>query len=301
MKKFEFSGTGVALATPFDSKGRIDRKAVKKLLAFLAKGGIDYVVVSGTTGESATLSSEEKQELLDLTHEASHNKMHVVMGIGGNHTRQVCDTLQKMNLKGVDAVLSVSPYYNKPGQRGIMAHFTEVAKSSPVPVILYNVPGRTGLNMSAETTLELAHAYKNVKAIKEASGNLDQCMHIAAAAPKGFLLISGDDNLTLPMMSFGAKGVISVTAQAVPALYSLMVNLCLKGDFSKALPLHNAIMPLTDLMFADGSPAGIKAALAGLGICEEHLRLPLVPVQNKVRKEIASRMKLLSAFGAAKK
>jgi 4-hydroxy-tetrahydrodipicolinate synthase len=289
MKTFDFTGTGVALVTPFNDKGKMDLKAHLRLIKHLQKRGIDYVVVSGTTGESATLSADEKQELLDATIEAAKGKMYVIMGIGGNHTVAVCEQLQKMNLKGVSAVLSVSPYYNKPGQRGIISHFKEVTKASPVPVILYNVPGRTGLNMTAETTLELAATCKNAKAIKEASGNLEQCMRIVAGAPKGFTLISGDDNLTLPMMAIGAKGVISVTAQAVPEPYSRMVNHCLKGNFTRALPLHYAMMPLTDLLFADGSPAGIKAALHALDICSEQLRLPLVPVSPAIRKQIVAK------------
>lgn len=282
MNKFNFKGTGVAIVTPFTDKGKIDTKGLKKLVNHLIVGGVDYLVVLGTTGESATLNKDEKKEVLTLVQEFAANKVPVVLGIGGNDTREVLSSFSNFNLKNVSAILSVSPFYNKPNQKGIIEHFKQISINSPLPIILYNVPGRTGSNMSSETTLELAHNFSNIRAIKEASGNLEQCMRIIANKPKDFHLISGDDNLTFPLMALGASGVISVSAMVYPKEMSTMVNLCLAGDFEKAKKLHYFMMPATDLLFADGNPGGVKEALSILRVCENNLRLPLYHPNKQV-------------------
>jgi 4-hydroxy-tetrahydrodipicolinate synthase len=275
MKKFNFKGTGVAIVTPFNSKGNIDNKGLKKLVNHLINGSIDYIVALGTTGEAATLNMDEKKEVVQLILEYANGKVPVVLGLGGNNTSEVCNDFKLYDFKNISAILSVSPFYNKPNQKGIIEHYKQISNISPVPIILYNVPSRTGSNLSSETTLELASTFKNIRAIKEASGNMEQCMRIIANKPKNFELISGDDNLTFPLMACGAGGVISVAAMVYPDKFSAMINHCLKGEFQKALKLHYQIMPITDLLFADGNPGGVKEALNILGICEPHLRLPL--------------------------
>jgi 4-hydroxy-tetrahydrodipicolinate synthase len=282
MKKF--FGTGVALVTPFTITGNVDYKALKKVLQHTAKG-VDYYVVMGTTGESATLSSQEKKDVLQFVIDNNPKKLPIVYGIGGNNTKEVVDTIKAANFKGVDALLSVSPYYNKPSQEGIYQHFIAVADASPVPVILYNVPGRTASNITAETTLRLA-AHKNIFAIKEASGNIEQCMKIAKAMPKDFLLISGDDLLTVPLYSVGAKGVISVLANAYPVVFKKMKDHSFAGDFAKASQEQFKLLEINGPMYEEGNPVGVKQVMADMGICSNHVRLPLVPASESLKSKI---------------
>lgn len=282
MKKF--FGTGVALITPFTSTGSVDYKSLKKVLQHTGKG-VDYYVVMGTTGESATLSHEEKKAVLQFVIDNNPKKLPVVYGIGGNNTREVVETIKSTNFEGVDALLSVSPYYNKPSQEGIYQHFKAVADASPVPVILYNVPGRTASNITAETTLRLA-AHKNIFAVKEASGNIEQCMKIAKAMPKDFLLISGDDLLTVPLYSIGAKGVISVLANAYPVVFQKMKEFSFAGDFAKASKEQFKILEINGPMYEEGNPVGVKQLMADMGICGNHVRLPLVEASEALKKKI---------------
>lgn len=290
-KNFNVSGSGVAIVTPFAKSGVVDYLALEKLVKYLIDGGVNYLVVHGTTGESATLNTIEKIEVLEAVKKFANKKVNIVLGIGGNNTSEVIEQFKKFDFNGVSAILSVSPFYNKPTQEGIYLHFSAIAKRAPKPIILYNVPGRTGSNMSSEVTLRLANDHKNIIAIKEASGNMEQCMRIIAGKPKGFELLSGDDNLTLPLIACGAKGVISVVAMAYPKQFSQMVNLCLDGKFEKASKLHYQIMPMTDLIFADGNPGGIKAALKIKGITTDEVRLPLAKVNINVYKSIEKLLK----------
>lgn len=282
MKKF--FGTGVALVTPFTSTGSVDYKSLKKVLQHTAKG-VDYYVVMGTTGESATLSREEKKAVLQFVIDNNPKKLPVVFGIGGNNTKEVIGTIKSANFEGVDALLSVSPYYNKPSQEGIYQHFKAVADASPVPVILYNVPGRTASNIAAETTLRLA-AHKNIFAVKEASGNIEQCMKIAKAMPKDFLLISGDDLLTVPLYSIGAKGVISVLANAYPVVFQKMKEFSFAGDFAKASKEQFKILEINGPMYEEGNPVGVKQLMSDMGLCGNHVRLPLVEASEGLKKKI---------------
>ena len=282
MKKFY--GTGVALVTPFDAKGNIDFKSLKKLLTHTAKG-VDYYVVMGTTGESVTVTSEEKKKVLEFVKENNSKNLPIVSGIGGNNTQNVLDTIKSTNFKGVAAILSVSPYYNKPSQEGIYQHFKAVADASPVPVILYNVPGRTGSNIAAETTLRLAN-HKNILGVKEASGNLEQCMKISKYMPKDFLLLSGDDMQTVAMYSVGAKGVISVLANAFPIVFRKMKEYAFAGDYSKASQQLFKLLEINGPMYMEGNPVGIKYALEVLGICQAYVRLPLAEASAELQARI---------------
>lgn len=275
-------GTGVAMVTPFHKDGSIDYPALKKLTRHLIDNRIEYLVVMGTTGETATLSYQEKRQVFDTVLEENAGKIPVVAGIGGNHTLEITDTLKSFNFDGISAVLSVSPYYNKPNQTGIRTHYTAVADASPLPVILYNVPGRTGSNMTAETTLNLAE-HKNIIAMKEASGNFEQCMEILRNRPADFFVLSGDDALTLAFLSLGMDGVISVMANAYPRNFSEMVRMGLGGNFKAGRELHYALLPMMLEIFADGSPGGIKELLKHLGICETGVRLPLANVSETVK------------------
>lgn len=289
----KLKGTGVALVTPFKKNGNVDYKALEKLIDFNIKGGVEYLVSLGTTGESVNLDKDEKLDVLNFTIEKTKKRVPVVAGFGGNSTRHVIKDIEKFHFKGVDAVLSVSPYYNKPQQEGIFQHYKDIAAASPVPVILYNVPGRTASNLKAETTLRIAREVKNVIGIKEASGDFIQCMQVVKNKPKDFLVISGDDNITLGLMAYGFDGVISVVAQAFPKQFSEMVRQCLKGNFEKARALHYQLNDITDMLFAENNPAGIKCALSILGICDEFLRLPVVPVSDGLRDRMKKAMKEL--------
>ncbi|MBX2962827.1 MAG: 4-hydroxy-tetrahydrodipicolinate synthase [Cyclobacteriaceae bacterium] len=279
-------GTGVALVTPFDSTGAIDFKSLKKLLAHTAKG-VDYYVVMGTTGESVTVSSAEKQEVLNFVKKNNTAKLPVVYGIGGNNTKAVLDTIRSTDLAGVDAILSVSPYYNKPAQEGIYQHFKAIADASPLPIILYNVPGRTSSNLTAETTLRLA-AHKNIIGTKEASGNLEQCMRIVRYKPKDFLLISGDDLLTVPLYAIGGKGVISVLANALPIPFKKMKEFAFAGNYQKASEHQFSLLEINGPMYEEANPVGVKQLLKEIGICENYVRMPLLPASRSLQQKISA-------------
>ncbi len=293
MKKFH--GTGVAIITPFQTDGSVDFPALEKLIENLIDNGIDYLVSLGTTGETATLTSAEKKEIFKFTVETVAGRIPLIAGIGGNYTAAVIENIKNFDKQGFDAILSVSPYYNKPTQEGIYQHYKSVAAVSDLPVILYNVPGRTGSNITPETTLRLAHDVTNIIAVKEASGNFDQFNQIMRDKPANFMLISGDDPVTLPMIALGAVGVISVIANAVPRLFSDMVRLCLDGKWEAARIIHSKLIEFTRLMFADGNPGGVKEALKINGLCGNTLRLPLVSVNPKISGLIAKELKKLDS------
>ena len=288
MDSKKFKGTGVAMVTPFTKTGIIDFDALGKLISHLTKGKIEYLVLMGTTGESVTLSSAEKKELKAFVIKQNAGKLPLVLGLGGNNTAEIVHSLKNEDFEGFDAILSVSPYYNKPSQEGIYQHYKSIAKSSPLPVILYNVPGRTASNISAGTTLKLAKEFKNIIGIKEASGNMEQCMQIIKNKPDEFLVISGDDNLTLPLMASGADGVISVAAHLFPKDFSDMVRAASKGKITEARTLHYKQFEITQQLFADGNPGGVKYALSCLDICHSYLRLPLVEPNKEVKTKIKS-------------
>ncbi len=286
-----FRGLGVAMVTPFRpaSAGKqpgIDYAALEKLIEHMITGGVDYLVVMGTTGESVTLKKEEKKQLLAQTIEFVRNRVPIVLGVGGNDTADVIDALGSFEMDGVDAILSVSPYYNKPTQEGIYQHYKAIANASLRPIILYNVPGRTGSNITAETTLRLARDFKNIIAIKEASANLHQIGTILKHRPKDFMVISGDDALTLPIISLGGEGVISVVGNALPEEFSRLVKAALKGDLPTARKEHYRLHELIDLLFVEGNPGGVKEVLRILGICGTSMRLPLVPVSEGTAKKL---------------
>ncbi len=286
-----FRGTGVALITPFTSKGAIDFPALKKIVEYIIKNKCEYLVVMGTTGESAVLSEAEKKEVIEFVRTVNKKRIPLVLGIGGNNTKDVVDELKSTNLHGYSALLSVSPYYNKPTQEGIYQHYKQVANASKLPVILYNVPARTSSNIAADTTLRLAHDFKNIIAIKEASGNFDQCMTIIKNRPANFLVISGDDNITLPLIAAGADGVISVVANAYPLKFSGMVRSALADDMVKARKMHYDLFDFIPLIFEEGNPCGIKSAMNAMKLCEADVRLPLVPVSKKLQNKISGFVK----------
>lgn len=277
-------GTGVALVTPFHNDLSIDWQGLEKLLAHTAKG-VDYYVVLGTTGESATLSKEEKLSILSFIKENNKAQLPIVYGIGGNDTRATLEQISSTDLSGVDAILSVSPCYNKPSQEGIFRHYVAIADKSPVPVILYNVPGRTASNIAAETTLRLAK-HDNIVGIKEASGNFEQCMTIAKNKPEDFFLISGDDLLTVPLMAIGSTGVISVMANALPEVFHDMVRYAEKGDFGTASQAAFKILTMNPLMYAESNPVGVKCLLEELEVCQGWVRLPLVEASAGLKAKI---------------
>jgi 4-hydroxy-tetrahydrodipicolinate synthase len=284
----KFRGTGVAIVTPFLKSGAIDFDSYGKILEHIIRGGVEYVVCLGTTGESPTVSKPEKKTLIEFTVDRIAKRVPLVVGIGGNNTSDVVLNIHSSPLKGVDAILSVCPYYNKPQQEGLYQHFRTISEASPVPVILYTVPGRTGSNLAAKTTLRLAAECKNIIGIKEASGNLDQIYQVLKNRPKDFLVISGDDGLTLPMLSAGADGVISVIANAYPKEFSSMVRYGLAGNFEKARVIHFELIDIINAIFADGSPGGIKALLEMKKLCQNIQRLPLVSVNQETSKLIKS-------------
>ena len=281
MSQKSFNGTGVAIVTPFRNDCSIDFKSLEKIVEHIISGGVDYVVVLGTTGEAVTLSKDEKKAVINFMTDTVDKRIPVVVGVGGNNTQEILNTINTTDFDNIDAVLSVSPYYNKPSQTGIYMHFKTIATASPVPVIIYNVPGRTGSNVAAETTLRLANDCKNIIAIKEASGNFAQIMQIIKQKPKNFQVISGDDALTLPLIALGASGVISVVANAFPRDFSAMVNHALKSEMGKAAALHYKLLELINAMFEEGSPSGVKAVLEILKIARNNVRLPLAPVSEK--------------------
>lgn len=288
----KLKGTGVAIVTPFKSDKSIDYTALEKLVNHLIDGGIDYLVVMGTTGESVTLSATEKKEVLDFVVKINNKRLPIVLGIGGNCTATVVNQFNTTDLSDVDAILSVSPYYNKPTQEGIYQHYKALAVATDKPIILYNVPGRTASNIAAQTTLRLANDFTNIVAVKEASGSLEQCMEIIKNKPADFLVISGDDALTLPMIASGGDGVISVLANAFPQGFSDMVTAALLGNLDEARALHYKYFELIHYLFVDGNPAGVKVALKLLNIMEVDVRLPLVDVTdntyNKIKEIVAA-------------
>ncbi len=290
----KFYGTGVAMVTPFKADGSVDFPGLKKLIDHIIDGGVEYLVSLGTTGETATLTKEEKQDIWDFTIETVAGRVPLVAGIGGNNTAEIEETLRNFNPEGFDAILSVSPYYNKPSQEGIYQHYKAIAEASPLPIILYNVPGRTGSMVSAETIIRLANDFKNIIAVKEASANFDQFNKIAKEKPEDFMLISGDDPITLPMIALGAVGVISVVGNALPKAFSTMVRMCLAGNFVEAQPLHYSLLEFTNLCFVEGNPAGVKSALKQLKVCDDYLRLPLVPVSNSTKDKISKELSLFN-------
>jgi len=290
----KFYGTGVAIVTPFQANGQVDYNGLTNVINHLINGGVEYLVSLGTTGENATLSAEEKQKVWLHTAEVTAGRVGLIAGIGGNNTHEVVEQVKQFNVKGYDAILSASPAYNKPTQEGIYQHYKAIAENSPLPIVLYNVPSRTGSNITAETTVRLANDFKNIIAIKEASGNFDQFNQIMRDKPEGFLFISGDDPVTLPMIALGAVGVISVIANALPRQFSDMVRLCLKGDYKAAQKPHSDLIDFTRLMFTEGSPAGVKTALKHLGICGDALRLPLVQVSEATANKIISETQKLT-------
>ena len=281
-----FEGLGVAMITPFKSDRSVDFKALEIITSHIIEGGCDYLVVMGTTSEAVTLNQEEKEAVTSYIKEINNGRVPLVLGIGGNNTQQVTDTIKRTDFEGIDGILSVTPYYNKPGQKGILLHFKEISMVSPVPVILYNVPGRTSSNIDAETCLELAWGLDNIVGIKEASGKLDQVMQIINGKPDRFLVISGDDLIALPIIALGGSGVISVLGNAFPAEWKEMISLALKSKMSSARELHYKYTELIDLLFVDGNPAGIKSVMNNLGLCQNYLRLPLTGVSRQTGVKI---------------
>ncbi len=282
----ELHGAGVALITPFDADGTIDFNALGHLIDHQLDGGMNYLVSLGTTGETATLSAQERKDVWKYTAEKVDGRVPLVAGIGGNNTAEIVEQIQDFDNAGYQAVLSVSPYYNKPTQEGIYQHYKAVAEASPLPIILYNVPGRTGSNITPETTVRLAHNVANIVATKEASGNYEQFSKIMRDKPKDFILISGDDGATLPMMALGAVGTISVVANAFPTEVAHLTRLCLDGNFEEARQIHSKLLHITDLCFMESNPAGVKSFLAHLGITTPHVRLPLVEASENLAQAI---------------
>lgn len=268
---------GVALITPFKDDESIDFDALSRIVEYQIKNGTDYLVVCGTTAETPTLTEKEKEEVKNFVVSANRGRLPIVLGVGGNNTKAIVEKVQTTDFTGIDAILSVTPYYNKPSQEGLYQHYAAIAKASLLPVILYNVPGRTGVNMTAPTTLRLANEFKNICAIKEASGNFNQIDDIIKNKPVDFMVISGDDGITFPLITLGAVGVISVIGNAFPKEFSRMVRLALQGDYSNARKIHHRFTELIELLFVEGNPAGVKSMLAVMGFIQNKLRLPLVP------------------------
>lgn len=271
-----FIGTGVAVVTPFYRQGNVDFSAMERVLEHVIDKGVDYIVVLGSTGEASTLSLREQASVADFVVDTVNGRKPLVLGMSGNATQALIERIKDANLEGYDAILSAAPYYNKPGQKGIFSHFKNIASVSPVPIILYNVPGRTASNIAPETCLQLASEFENIIGIKEASGNMNQCMELLRRKPKDFLVISGEDALTVPLMSVGAAGVISVTANVLPGYVSRMVSCCRANKFQEAATIHHKLLPLTNTLFEEGNPVGVKTALEVLGLSSPFVRLPLV-------------------------
>lgn len=290
----KFKGLGIALITPFKADGSIDYESLLRLVEYQIKNGADFLCIMGTTAETPCLSAEEKAALKNFLVERVAGRVPLLMGCGGNNTAAVVHDLKNGDWKGIDGVLSVCPYYNKPSQEGLYQHFKAIAEASPVPVVLYNVPGRTGVNMKAETTLRLARDFQNIVAIKEASGDITQMDDIIKNKPAHFDVISGDDGITFPLITLGAVGVISVIGNALPAEFSRMVRLALNGDYESARNIHHKFAELFKLLFVDGNPAGVKAMLHAMGMIENQLRLPLVPTRLTTMEKISAILKELN-------
>jgi 4-hydroxy-tetrahydrodipicolinate synthase len=289
----KFKGLGVAMVTPFNTDGSIDYTGLEKLTNHLIIGGVDYLVVMGTTGENPTINNEDQQAILQKIKEVNAGRLPIIFGVGGNGTAAVVERLKSENLEGVDGILSVSPYYNKPSQEGIYQHYKAVSDATPLPVIMYNVPGRTGSMVSAETTFRIA-GLPNIIATKEASGSLDICMDLVMGKPEEFGVISGEDSYTMPFIAVGMQGVISVIGNAYPKEFSQMVNAALAGDFKMAKELHYKLLPMMKAIFMDGNPGGVKYVLAKMGICGNHFRLPVVPVNKATEKALDEAMHIIA-------
>lgn len=287
----KFIGTGVAIITPFNADLSIDYLGLEKQIEHLISNGINYLVVLGTTGESVTLTESEKNELLKFVQLKVNKRVPIVLGMGGNNTQAVVDKIKNTDFSQIDAILSVAPFYNKPTQEGLYQHFKAITEVCPIPVILYNVPGRTGSNLNAATTLRLAHDFKNIIAIKEASGNISQAMYIIKDKPEHFIVISGEDALTLPLISTGVSGVISVVANAFPKEFSTMINLALTNNYQEAKKIHYQLLEFTDNLFVEGNPAGVKEALSIMGIVKNHVRLPLVHASKELNQKLQKLIK----------
>ena len=285
---------GVALVTPFDEEGNVDFEALVKLVDYQLENGTDFLCVLGTTAETPTLSKEEKDQVKRCVIERVNGRVPILLGVGSNNTQAVVETVKNEDMTGVDALLVVVPYYNKPSQEGIYQHYKAVAEATTLPIVLYNVPGRTGVNMTAETTLRLARDFENIVAIKEASGNITQMDEILKNKPEGFDLISGDDGITYPLVSLGAVGVISVLGNAFPAEFGKMTRLAMEGDYAQALTIHHQFTEMYRLLFVDGNPAGAKALLSMMGMMKNKLRLPLVPARDVTCEQLQSAWKALS-------
>lgn len=283
-------GTGVAIVTPFKNDSSIDFNALGRVINHVINGGVNYIVAMGTTGESVTLSKDEKDAILAYVLETVDKRVPVIYGIGGNNTSEVINGIRHTELEGVDGILSVAPYYNKPTQRGIFQHFKEIATCCPLPLIIYNVPGRTACNLNADTCLELAHSCENIIGIKEASGDLAQMMKIIKNKPDNFMVISGDDMLTIPLVAAGGSGVISVLANAYPAQCTELVNQALKNNFKAAREIQFRFLEMIELLFIEGNPAGVKDIMSIMNICQNNVRLPLVPVSRQVHTRIQKAM-----------
>ena len=296
MNKIDLSGVGVALVTPFqrDDSQSVDYAALERLLEHCISNGVNYFVVNGTTAENPVLTTEEKQQILQFVLKITAGRIPVVFGIGGNNTNALVEELNTFNTEGVSAVLSASPYYNKPSQEGIYQHYAALSAASPLPLIVYNVPGRTSSNISAQTTIRLAKDFGNIIAIKEASGNLDQITEILLERPEGFQVLSGDDNLTFAMMALGAEGVISVSGQGIPEVFCAMVEYMSEGRWIQARAAHLSIYDLTNQLFEEGNPVGIKALLETRGITQASVRLPLVEATDNLKNALAASLKILN-------
>lgn len=291
MKQNIFKGLGIALVTPFSSDGSVDYDVLKNLLDYQLKNGADFFCILATTGETPTLTKDEKQKIKELVVEKVGDKVPILIGCGGNNTADVVNELQTADFSGIDGILGVCPYYNKPSQEGLYQHFKAIAGATNMPVVLYNVPGRTGVNLKAETTVRLARDCENIVAIKEASGSLEQVDEIIKNKPDGFDVISGDDALTFPMIACGAAGVISVIGNALPKEFSRMIRLEMKGEIESARKIHHKFTDLFNLLFVDGNPAGVKAMLHEMGMIENVLRLPLVPTRLTTMQKISDCLK----------
>ena len=276
------SGTGVALITPFNEDKTIDYTSLDKLINKVIEGGIDFLVVLGTTGEATSINETEKKELINFIVKLNNKRLPLVLGIGGNNTNKLIKEINNTDLSDFDAILSVTPYYNKPSQKGLYHHYAEISKSSPIPIILYNVPSRTGINMSPETTIQLANDFKNIISIKEASGDINQIKYILKNKPKNFDVLSGDDGLTLEIIQNGGTGVISVIGQSNPEEFSSLVKFALNGKLSDAKILHDKLYGLYHYLYSEGNPSGVKAFLSLQGVCKNYLRLPLVPISSEL-------------------
>lgn len=289
----KFIGTGVALVTPFKADLSIDFDALEQLVKYNIENGTEYLVISGTTGESVTVTTHEKRELVEFIAKVNNKRVPLVLGVGGNNTSAIVDEIKTSDLSAVDAILSVSPYYSKPTQEGIYQHFKAIAEISPKPIILYNVPGRTSSNMLPETTVRLANDFDNIIAVKEAGNNVHQYLELLRTKPEDFLIISGDDDLALGVVLAGGSGVISVIGQALPKEFSEMIRQGIVGNAKEAYKTHFKLMPITRMIFSENNPSGIKAVLSGLGISKPHVRLPLVEATDRLKNDIVSALKIL--------